>query len=214
MFVPRHYAQDDAAALDYLLAHDSFATLVSTVAGEPFASHLPVMAHRDGGTVVFEGHMARANPQWQELAAHPALLIVHGPHAYVSPSWYPQPEHSVPTWNYAVAHAVGPVELIHERDALAALVAALAARYEDRVGSHWRFPESAPSTTHELAGIVGFRLRAQRLQVKYKLNQHHEPDKVRSAAAALARQPDPDARAVSALMLEQLARRQAPETQP
>lgn len=207
MFLPRQYAEDDAAALEYLLAHDSFATLVSNVQGEHFASHLPVMARRDGDALVFEGHMARANPQWRELAARPALLILHGPHAYVSPSWYPQPAHSVPTWNYAVAHASGPVELIQDRDALADLVAALAARYEAMVGSHWRFPGSAPATLHELAGIVGFRIRVERLQLKFKLNQHHEPAKVRAAAAALARQDAPDAREISALMLDRLARR-------
>ena len=52
--------------------------------------------------------MARANPQWRPHAPGiPALLIVTGPNAYISPSWY---EHKridgrvVPTWDYTNRH--------------------------------------------------------------------------------------------------------------
>jgi len=207
MFVPRKFAETDPAALDWLLAHDAFATLVSSVDGEPFASHIPVLCRRDGERTCFEGHVARANPQWQQLAGQTALLIVHGPHAYVSPSWYPDPAQSVPTWNYAVAHVYGRSEVYEDAPRLQALVAKLSAKYESAIGSGWRFPEAAPDTVHELRGIVGFRLEATRIEVKYKLNQHHPEAKVRSAAAALAAQRGDDAAAVGALMLDRLARR-------
>ena len=207
MFVPRAFAESDPAALDWLVAHDAFATLVSSAGGEPFASHIPVLCRREEGRVVFEGHLARANPQWQQLAAQTALLILHGPHAYVSPSWYPDPAQSVPTWNYAVAHVYGRCEVYDEPARLQDLVAELSAKYESGIGSGWRFPEAAPDTLHELRGIVGFRLGATRIEVKYKLNQHHPEAKVRSAAAALASQPGSDAPAVGALMLDRLSRR-------
>lgn len=207
MFVPRAFAESDPAALDWLLAHDAFATLVTSAEGEPFASHVPVLCRREADRVLMEGHLARANPQWQHLATQSALLILHGPHAYVSPSWYPDPEQSVPTWNYAVAHVYGRSEVYHDAPRLQALVAELSAKYESAIGSPWRFPEAAPATLHELGGIVGFRLEASRIQLKYKLNQHHPEAKVRSAAAALAAQPGSDAPAVGALMLDRLSRR-------
>lgn len=208
MFVPGKFAETDPAALDWLAEHDAFATLVTTADGEPFASHIPVLCRREDGVLFFDGHLARANPQWRHLKEQTALLILHGPHAYVSPSWYPDPQHSVPTWNYAVAHAYGAVEVFEDEPRLEALVAALTARYEAGIGSDWRFPEAAPATRHELRGIVGFHLRTTRVEVKFKLNQHHPAEKVRSAAAALAAQPHADARAVGALMLDRLARRE------
>ena len=207
MFIPDKFADNDPAALDWLVAHDAFASLVTVQDGAPFASHVPVRMHRDGTRVRFEGHLARANPQWRHLEGQQPLLMLHGPHAYVSPSWYPDPAASVPTWNYAVAHVQGACELITAEDELSALVAELAAHYEGKVGSDWRFPASAPATRHELRGIVGFRLEARRIEVKYKLNQHHPADKVRSAAAALALQPDADARTIGGLMLDRLERR-------
>lgn len=212
MFLPRTFAETDPAALDWLAAHDAFATLVSVADGAPFASHIPVLLRRDADALRFDGHLARANPQWRQLAGQDALLILHGPHAYVSPASYPDPGASVPTWNYAVAHVYGTVEVFEQADALQALVAELSAKYESGLGSDWRFPDSAPDTRGELNGIVGFRLHATRTEVKYKLNQHHPAAKVRSAAAALAARPDADAQAVAALMLERLSRKE--ETAP
>jgi transcriptional regulator len=72
------------------------------------------------------------------------LVMFHGPHAYVSPSWYADPQ-SVPTWNYAVVHAHGraallaprpahPVGIVdaHERRVRAAVAARLSARGHHR----------------------------------------------------------------------------------
>lgn len=204
MFVPAKFAAD-LQALDALLDRDAFITLVSTVAGEPFATHLPVLYRREGERVVLRGHMARANPQWHDLAEQTALVIAHGPHAYVSPSWYAQPESSVPTWNYTVGHLYGRVRLIDGPAELQALVADLAARYERAIGSDWRFPDSAPGTVHELAGIVGFEFEATRIQVKHKLNQHHAADSLRGAIDGLRRHGNGEGQEIATLMAGVLA---------
>lgn len=54
------------------------------------------------------GHLARNNEHWQQEVLGEALVIVRGPDAYVTPSWYASKrEHGrvVPTWNYVTAHA-------------------------------------------------------------------------------------------------------------
>jgi transcriptional regulator len=200
MFVPKRFAVDDLAALDALLARDAFVTLVSQVDGAPFASHLPVLYRRDGDAVRLVGHWARANPQWRGIVGQDVLLIAHGPHAYVSPSWYARPASSVPTWNYTVAHVHGTVALIEDVEALAGLVAALAAHYEASVGSDWRFPDSAPGTRAELAGIVGFELTAGRIAIKHKLNQHHDDASVAGAVRGLRGRGDPGSLQIAELM--------------
>lgn len=205
MYLPRRFAETDLVALDALLARDAFVTLVTVDAdGMPFASHLPVLYRREGERIELEGHWARPNPQARHAGA--ALAIVHGPHAYVSPTWYADPQIQVPTWNYAVAHLRGRLQGFEDTDRLHALVAALAAKYEGGVGSDWRFPEAAPGTLSELRGIVGFVLEVEQAQLKFKLNQNHPEPNVRGAAAALQRQGG-EAAEVAALMLERLARR-------
>lgn len=185
MYLPRRFAETDLSALDGLLARDPFVTLVTVDAdGLPFASHLPVLYRRRAGQVSLLGHWARPNPQ----AAHsgPVLAIVHGPHAYVSPRWYADPEHQVPTWNYAVGHLRGALRRFDDSLQLQALVAELAAHFEASLGGDWRFPESAPGTVGELAGIVGFELTVERIELKFKLGQNHPPANIEGAAAGLA----------------------------
>lgn len=135
MYTPGAFAADDAGFVDALLARDAFVTLVTVADGEPCASHLPVHATRDGDVLVLHGHWARANPQ----AGHDgqALAIVHGPHAYVSPGWYPDKHAAarVPAWNYAVAHLHGTLERFDDLPALADLVDALSRVHEARVGA-------------------------------------------------------------------------------
>ena len=65
--------------------------------------------------------MARANPQWRELAGQTVLAVFSGPHAYISPTWYEAPN-VVPTWNYVAVHAYGRAELVEDRAALLEIV--------------------------------------------------------------------------------------------
>jgi transcriptional regulator len=211
MYLPRRFAETDLAELDRLVARDAFVTLVTTDPdGLPFASHLPVLYARDGERVTFSGHWARPNPQAQHDG--PALLIVHGPHAYISPSWYSEPQAHVPTWNYAVAHVGGPLQRFDDPRQLQALVTTLAERYETPQASGWQPAFGSEALAQDLRGIVGFRLEAERIALKFKLNQNHPAANVVGAASALERQADANARETAALMRERLARRPRPET--
>ncbi len=207
MYTPRHFAESDLAALDALIERDAFVTLISTVDGAPFASHLPVLYRRDNDRIHIQGHWAKANPQWRHIAGQNVLMIVHGPHAHISPSWYADPSVQVPTWNYATAHLYGSVETFNDASALQILVSALADRYESAVGSDWRFPDSAPGESRSLGGIVGFRLDVLRVELKFKLNQNHPEANVRGAIQGLMARGDENAVAIADLMQHHLDRK-------
>lgn len=209
MYTPRAFAETDLAELDRLLARDPFITLVTTGAdGLPFASHLPVLHRREEASLELEGHWARPNPQ----AGHagPALAIVHGPHHYISPGWYPDKAESarVPTWNYAAAHLYGTLEPFGDEASLASVVARLGERFEPGVGGNWAYNHADPRERAQLRGIVGFHFRASRIELKFKLNQNHPPANVRGALEGLQALPGDNAAQVAALMAERLARRE------
>ena len=201
MYLPRAFAQTDLTQLDALLAADPFVTLVTVDAdGAPFASHLPVLYRRDGERVLVEGHWARPNPQARHVGD--ALMIVHGPHAYVSPGWYPdkEPAARVPTWNYAVAHLSGALQVFEDDDGLADLVARLSDRFESSIGQSWRFEHDREGHWRQLRGIIGFRFEPARIELKFKLNQNHPLENRLSVADALASTDAPGNRAIAALM--------------
>jgi len=201
MYQPRAFVGTDPAQLDALFAADPFVTLLTNdEAGAPFASHVPVLYHRDGDRIVVEGHWAKPNPQARH--AGDALLIVHGPHAYVSPGWYPDKHEAgrVPTWNYAVAHLRGRLETFDDAPSLADLVARLSRHFEASIGSDWEFDATDARQHALLRGIVGFRFMPDRIDIKLKLSQNHPMANRQAVIDALSSQQADDARAVAALM--------------
>ena len=207
MYTPRAFAETDLTGLDRLIERDAFVTLVTVADGLPFISHLPVLYARDGDGIVIEGHWARPNPQ--VCHAGPALVIVHGPHAYLSPGWYADKEEAarVPTWNYAVAHLHGTLESTEDADRLASIVDRLSQANEARVGNDWRFEHDRDDHVRQLRGIIGFRFTVDRVELKFKLSQNHPVANVEGAAAALHRLGGEDNVAVADLMRERLVPR-------
>lgn len=182
--MPKHFNVDDPKALDAFIEHNAFATLVSTGAAGLQVSHIPLLPERDsGGTLRLLGHVARANLQWQALeSATDVVAIFHGPHAYVSPSWY-QTQPSVPTWNYAVVHAHGRATLLDEAG-LHDLVIRLSDVYEAGRPKPWRAVDlPADYTSNMLKAIVGFEIEVTNLEGKFKLSQNRPVEVPRVIAA-------------------------------
>jgi len=185
VYVPAHFAVEDRAAIARLVDEYPFATLVTPAAPEPQVSHLPLLLVADAGphgTLI--GHMARANPHWRHAGGVDSIALFHGPHAYVSPSWYAKPEEAVPTWNYVAIHAHGRLEVIEDgarsRDVLDALVQ----RFEGNRAAPWRFAMPERQRDALVGAIVAFRLRIERVSAKFKLSQNRPAaDQVRVAAA-------------------------------
>lgn len=185
MYLPQAFRSDDPQVLDRLAAYNAFGTLVSQSGGAPLVSHLPVLYHRADRRVTLTGHWARANPQWRDIEGQRVLFIFHGPHAYISPRWYVEPEKNVPTWNYAIAHVYGGVRVIHDTAEIEPIVTALAAQYEVGAQEPWRFEDTGEAGRTRLKAIVGFELVADEVQVKLKLNQNHVEGNVQGAIRGL-----------------------------
>ena len=200
MYVPASFVESDLAALDALIERDNFITLITVRDGTPVVNHLPVLYQRDGERIELRGHWARPNPQAKHAGA--ATIVVHGPHAYVSPSWYPDKEEQarVPTWNYAVAHLAGTLETFDDEASLAALVDGLTRQHEARVGRDWRFEFERDDLRVQLRGIIGFRFHVDMASLKFKLNQNHPTANRLSVASQLEQQPWDASRDVAALM--------------
>ncbi len=203
MFKQKHYAVDDRAVLKQLIAEYGFGTIVTTVDGAPFATHLPLMVETgaDGGDVLL-GHVSRGNPQWKGFDGEAqALAMFWGPHAYVSPTWYPNPDKSVPTWLYAVVHATGIPRLIEDARRSRDVIARLVAQYEGDGPEAWsidRLPDDYRSG--QLRGIAAFEMPIDRLEGKFKLNQSKSAEHRQGTIAGLRATGRPLDEDVAAMM--------------
>lgn len=194
MYTPKFNRVTDRAILIEAMRSYSFAILIgplqgSRAAGTPVATHLPLVVKDQGEHGLIEGHFARANRHWQSLAGRETLVIFSGPHSYVSPSLYNDPD-SVPTWNYIAVHAYGTMQLIEDEAGKDALLKGLIAQNEPAYAQQWRdLPEGFRRTM--LAGIVGFRIPITGIEGKFKLSQNRsEADRRNVYAAQSAGTPD------------------------
>jgi len=204
VYLPPHFTETRE---DVLLAHVErydFALLVTQGAKGPgglIASQVPFLVERRDGKLFLLGHLARPNPQCADLAAcGEALAVFHGPHAYISPSWY-QAGPAVPTWNYASVHAYGTMQAINDKDWLADLLRRLSERHEAREPVQWRMQDQPETFLNGmLTGIVGFEVAVSRLEGKFKLSQNRPAGDRPRIIAALDARDDADSHGVARLM--------------
>jgi len=213
MHRPSAFREDRTDVLHALMRRHPFATLVTQLGGEPVVSHLPMLLNgepRPRGTL--HGHLARANAEIaKDHGELSATAVFHGPHGYVSPSWYPSKlEHGrvVPTWNYAVVHARGLLQRIDDADWLRSLIRRLTDTHEARFAEPWSIDDAPadfvdgllPGIDGLLPGIVGLSLRIESLEGKWKLSQNRPPADRDGVVAALTASDDPADRALAGLM--------------
>lgn len=186
MYVPAHFAAPEDA-VPQLLAAPGAVDLVSTTPAGLTATTMPMLHDPAAGTLA--GHLARSNPQWRDSVGE-VLVIVRGPDAYVSPSWYASTaEHgrAVPTWDYVTAHVHGRLVVHEDADWLAAHVARLTEAHEGGRAAPWSVAD-APERfiTGQLRAIVGVEVRIDRVEAKWKLSQNRSSGDVDGVVAGLS----------------------------
>ena len=181
MYLPSHFAETRPEILRQFIDDHPFATLVTLGAEGLTANHIPIeldLAPAPGSTLgILRGHVARANPVWRDHSKTvDALIVFQGPQAYISPSWYPSKrEHGkvVPTYNYMVVHAYGPLNVIDDRAWLRGLVQRLTLRNEASMPAPWKVGDAPADYIEQmLSAIVGLEIPLTRLNGKWKLSQN------------------------------------------
>jgi transcriptional regulator len=194
---PANRIDDPQKAVDFIHAH-GFATVVTEKDGVPWASHLPVLLDE---TIASQGHlrshMARANEQWKHFDdSKEVLCIFHGPHSYISPSWYVS-KVAVPTWNYATVHVYGIPKIEEDSVFLRKVVDDTTEKYEKSMDQPWKFNLPEEMIGSLMKAIVGFSIRITRIEAKFKLGQNRSAEDQRSMLAALDNAAGYDARTLS-----------------
>jgi transcriptional regulator len=224
MYIPRHFGLEDRAQISEFVAAAGAADLVTFDGTELTATLLPVIWDQDDSTSHASGsgngdgagdgrllgHIALANRQWETAQPGvPALAIVHGPQAYISPNWYASKrEHGrvVPTWNYVTVHFTGPVTFHRDPEWLRALVTRLTTKYEHLRAQPWQPSDAPPAFIDgQLRGIVGVEMTVTRVEAKAKLSQNRGAADRAGAIEGLRGEDDPGSARIADLMVRREA---------
>jgi transcriptional regulator len=167
MHVHEGFAVHDLEAARSLARAHPFVTIVTP---DLRATHMPCLVDEDAAGLAFVGHVARADPVAEALDG-PVLMIVHGPHGYISASWYGSER--IPTWNHVTLHVRGTPELLD--DAMPVLTRTVE-HFESVMERPWSL-ERMGEVGREMADrVVAFRLRAQSWHAEAKLSQDKPAD--------------------------------------
>lgn len=164
MYIPKHFEITDTETIFAFIQKNAFGQLISTVDNRPFATHVPFLLAQDRS--VLTTHLAKQNPQLENIEGREVLLVFAGPHSYISPQWYDSP--GVPTWNYQVVHVYGKCATFSDPERLKQLVETLTNKYEKEFEQPW-LPEYNEKL---LQAIVGVEITTSDIQCKFKLSQN------------------------------------------
>lgn len=174
LYTPPHFAVEQREIAAALIRANPFATLI-TPADEPIVSHVPLLLVEQGDAWRLLGHVARANPHWQAWGERKRVLaIFHGGDAYVSPALY-STKKAVPTWNYAVVHVHGTIELSHDSESKEQVLKSLIERHDPDYRRQWDELDE-PYREGMKGGIVAFSIAVERIDAKFKLSQNRPAD--------------------------------------
>ncbi len=180
MYLPPHFDETRPEALHALLRAHPLGLLVTQDSGGTLAANsVPFVLDADpaGGPGILRAHVARANPLWREARLDAESLVVfQGPQAYISPSFYAsKAEHGkvVPTWNYCVVQARGPLCVIDDPAWVEAFVTRLTERHEAPRAKPWAVSDApADFIASMLKAIVGIEITLTALTGKWKVSQN------------------------------------------
>jgi transcriptional regulator len=203
MYNPVHFREERTHVLHQLIREHSLAAVVTLGKEGLIANHLPLVLDPEPAPFgTLRGHLSKANSQWRDsLADVPALAIFQGPSAYVTPSWYPSREETgkvVPTFNYIVVHAHGPLQTFDDPASLEANVRALTALHEAAFAQRWSVDDApADFIQSQLKGIVGIEIPITRIEGKWKVSQNRVPADRQGVMDGLRAKGDPESLAMA-----------------
>jgi transcriptional regulator len=164
---PQH-AVGDEAVVRRLIEENPWATIVSRNGDQLVASHYPVLIDDDAPGLALVTHVGRPDDRIHDLGSSEVLVIIAGPHGYISPSWYSEGATRAPTWNFSVAHLYGTPQILELEENITVLTR-LVAHFEQRVETP-AYLEG--KTAEKLApGTVGLRIPIERFLCKVKMSQ-------------------------------------------
>lgn len=169
MYIPKIFKMKELKVAYDVIHKNSFATLVSMHEDIPFATHLPLLLNKEN-TYLY-GHFALQNPQWKDIENKSVLAIFHGPHCYISPSWY-ETNQAVPTWNYVTVHVYGEFEFIENEHELMDSLHDMVLKYEAPNSSYKLKDLDTTYLSGMNKGIQGFKIKIIKIEGKEKLSQN------------------------------------------
>lgn len=168
------YLMTEPEEVKRLIRANPWATFVSQTSNGLVASHYPVILDEDAKEITLLSHFGRPDEELHEIGEREILVIIQGPHDYVSASWY-APGDLVSTWNHVTAHLYGVPEMLSDEENYQAL-STLTDHFEQHYPNGRNLAQDEAGSRRAAKGTVGLRVRVARFDARAKLSQNKAPE--------------------------------------
>ncbi|NYT61467.1 FMN-binding negative transcriptional regulator [Alcaligenaceae bacterium] len=211
MYTPSAFELTDFNLQQQVIHNYPLGTLIAQGASGLAATHLPFLFDSIGGqqSGLLQAHIAKTNTEFSLFPDNtPVLAVFQGPHAYISPSWYPTKASTggkaVPTWNYVAVHVHGTLSVKADPAWLLQHLEKQTKRYELGRLHPWSLSDSpADYMKTMLDHIVGLEISITRIEGKAKLSQNRPLVDQKSVIQALNNPSEP---AIGSVFNQEIAR--------
>jgi len=165
--------KDQQVILDFLKEHPFVVLTGSFKDGKQMATQVPVFIEEKNNDLFIQAHIMRNTDHYKALVENPnALMLFTGPQAYISASWYDQPQ-SGSTWNYMSVHVYGQIRFMSSNE-LREFMSKFTLYYENGNLDSPTIFENLPKEYQDLMlpAIVGIELKVEKMDHVFKLSQN------------------------------------------
>ena len=171
---------------------------------KPVATQIPVFIEERAGRLFLSGHMMKQTDHHKAFEKNSNVLCVFtGHHAYVSATWYTNPEQAS-TWNYISVHIKGQIKFLDEK----ALINVLR-----KTSLHFEKGDNNSSTVYDnlpedyrsrlIKAIVAFEVEVEAMENVFKLSQNRDKESYQHIIENLEQQ-DADGKSIATEMAKRI----------
>jgi transcriptional regulator len=204
MYSLSQYLEKDRETILAFMQQYPFATVTGIGEQYPVASHLPLGIEVTDDKIIFRGHLMKKTDHHLAFEKNQHVLVIfHGPHCYISASWYSNPQ-TASTWNYMTVHAKGNIRFSDEEGTYNE-IKRITEKYEGAASAAAfdKMPEDYKR--HMAKAIVGFSIEVESLDALFKLSQNRDEPSKKNIIEQLTKQPDEGSLKIAAEMQSRLA---------
>ncbi len=172
--LPYFKEKDQGLVKEFMHQHPFITLCGCDKAGNPVATHVPVLLREESGQLFLRGHIMKKTDHHLAFLENPNVLALFtGAHTYVSASWYSNPRQGS-TWNYMTVQAKGQIRFLEEA-ALLDLLRDLTAHFENNNNSPALFEKLPAEYISQMSkAIVAFEIEVLEMDNVFKLSQNRD----------------------------------------
>ena len=161
--------------LDFITENPFAFITGSSISGNQVVTQIPLLIEVREGELFLQGHIMRNTDHHKAFSENPNVLTVFtGSNAYVSASWYSNPQIGS-TWNYMSVHVKGKMKFMSD-DELVLFMKKLTLKFEGDNNQSPTFYDNLPDSfiNKMMPAIVGFEIKADKIDNVFKLSQNRD----------------------------------------